>query len=54
MDRTSLGPVEEREGGELISDGQRVQSGSRVKLQGHGPGFAAIPLGYEAPHHRVE
>ena len=42
------GYVEGREGGELIIDGQRVQFGSRVKLKGHGPGFAAIPLGYEA------
>ena len=42
------GYVEGREGGELIIDGQRVQFDSRVKLKGHGPGFAAIPLGYEA------
>lgn len=41
------GYVEGREGGELIVDGQRVRSGSRVKQKGHGPGFAAIPLGYE-------
>jgi hypothetical protein len=42
------GYVEGREGGELIVDGQRVRPGSRVKRKGHGPGFAAIPLGYEA------
>jgi Zn-dependent protease with chaperone function len=42
------GYVEGREGGELTIDGQRVQFGSRVKLKGRGPGFAAIPLGYEA------
>jgi hypothetical protein len=41
------GYVEGREGGELIVDGQRVRPGSRVKLKGQGPGFAAIPLGYE-------
>src|ERR1041384_976502 len=42
------GYVEGREGGALTRDGQRVQLGSRVKLKGRGPGFAAIPLGYEA------
>jgi hypothetical protein len=42
------GYVESREGGELTIDGQRVRLDSRVKLKGHGPGFAAIPLGYEA------
>jgi hypothetical protein len=42
------GDVEGREGGELIIDGQRVRLGSRVKLEGHGPGFAAIPLGHAA------
>jgi Zn-dependent protease with chaperone function len=42
------GYVEKREGGELTIDGQRVRLGSRVKQKGRGPGFAAIPLGYEA------